>query len=66
MATDRTPELIIVGRVRKAHGIRGDLVVETLTDEPDAVFAAAETGQLDNLTAAMAAATKEIDEALRN
>jgi 16S rRNA processing protein RimM len=32
-------ELIIVGRVRKAHGIRGDLVVEALTDEPDAVFA---------------------------
>lgn len=30
--------LIIVGRVRKAHGIRGDLVVEPLTDSPDAVF----------------------------
>src|SRR6185436_4098235 len=28
-----------VGRVRKAHGVRGDLVVEPLTDEPDAVFA---------------------------
>jgi 16S rRNA processing protein RimM len=40
MATDpNTPELIIVGRVRKAHGIRGDLVVEPMTDEPDAVFA---------------------------
>ena len=34
------PELIIVGRVRKAHGIRGDLVVEPITDEPDAIFAA--------------------------
>ena len=33
------PELIIVGRVRKAHGIRGELVVEPITDEPDAVFA---------------------------
>jgi 16S rRNA processing protein RimM len=33
------PELIIVGRVRKAHGIRGDLVVEPITDAPDAVFA---------------------------
>src|SRR5690348_310508 len=33
------PDLIIVGRVRKAHGIRGDLVVEPITDEPDAVFA---------------------------
>jgi 16S rRNA processing protein RimM len=32
-------DLVIVGRVRKAHGIRGDLVVEPITDEPDAVFA---------------------------
>lgn len=40
MASDpNAPELIIVGRVRKAHGIRGDLVVEPMTDEPDAVFA---------------------------
>jgi len=37
--TDLPPELIIVGRVRKAHGIRGELVVEPITDEPDAVFA---------------------------
>jgi 16S rRNA processing protein RimM len=34
-----SPEFIIVGRVRKAHGIRGEVVVETITDEPDAVFA---------------------------
>lgn len=34
------PELVIVGRVRKAHGIRGDLVVEPISDEPDAIFAA--------------------------
>ena len=34
-----SPAFIIVGRVRKAHGIRGEVVVETLTDEPDAVFA---------------------------
>jgi 16S rRNA processing protein RimM len=32
-------ELIIVARVRKAHGIRGELVVEPMTDEPDSVFA---------------------------
>lgn len=32
-------DLIIVGRIRNAHGIRGDLVVEPITDEPDAVFA---------------------------
>ena len=30
----------MVGRVRRAHGIRGELVVESLTDAPDAVFAA--------------------------
>jgi 16S rRNA processing protein RimM len=34
-----TPEYVIVGRIRKAHGIRGELVVEPLTDAPDAVFA---------------------------
>lgn len=34
-----TPEFLIVGRVRKAHGIRGELVVEPITDEPDAIFA---------------------------
>ena len=34
------PEFIIVGRVRKAHGIRGEVVVEVITDAPDAVFAA--------------------------
>lgn len=31
----------------------------------DAVFAAADTGVLDNLTKAMTAATKEINEALK-
>jgi len=34
------PELLIVGRLRKAHGIRGALVVQPMTDAPDAVFAA--------------------------
>jgi 16S rRNA processing protein RimM len=32
-------QLIIVGRIRKAHGIRGDVVVEPITDDPDSVFA---------------------------
>lgn len=36
---DADHELVIVGRVRKAHGIRGELIVEPITDEPDAVFA---------------------------
>ena len=29
----------MVGRVRRSHGLRGELVVESLTDAPDAVFA---------------------------
>ena len=32
-------EFYLVGRVRRAHGIRGELVVEALTDAPDAIFA---------------------------
>jgi 16S rRNA processing protein RimM len=32
-------EFVIVGRARKAHGIRGELVVEPITDSPDAIFA---------------------------
>ena len=36
---DGSDEFIIVGRVRKAHGIRGELVVEPITDAPDLVFA---------------------------
>lgn len=35
-----TAEFYVVGRVRRAHGIRGELVVEALTDAPDAIFAA--------------------------
>ena len=34
-----TPAFIIVGRIRKAHGVRGDVVVEPITDAPDAIFA---------------------------
>jgi 16S rRNA processing protein RimM len=33
------PEFLIVGRVRKVHGLHGELVVEPITDAPDAVFA---------------------------
>lgn len=33
------PEYAIVGRVRRAHGVRGELVVELVTDAPDAIFA---------------------------
>jgi 16S rRNA processing protein RimM len=33
------PSLVIVGRVRRAHGIRGEVLVELMTDSPDAIFA---------------------------
>ena len=33
-------EFAIVGRLRKAHGVRGEVVVEVITDTPDAIFAA--------------------------
>jgi 16S rRNA processing protein RimM len=33
------PTYGIVGRVRKAHGLRGEIVVEPITSEPEAVFA---------------------------
>jgi 16S rRNA processing protein RimM len=34
------PAFVVVGRVRKAHGIRGELVVESITDDPATHFAA--------------------------
>ena len=34
-----TPEFAIVGRIRKPHGIRGEVVVELVTDAPEAMFA---------------------------
>jgi 16S rRNA processing protein RimM len=36
---DANAEFVIVGRVRKAHGLRGELVVEPITDSPDTTFA---------------------------
>ena len=33
------PEYAIVGLIRKAQGIRGEVIVELLTDKPDVVFA---------------------------
>ena len=32
-------EYYLVGRIRRAHGIRGELVIEALTHAPDAIFA---------------------------
>jgi 16S rRNA processing protein RimM len=33
------PPLVIVGRIRKPHGIHGELVVEAVSDEPGETFA---------------------------
>src|ERR1700730_12482511 len=33
------PEYAIVGLIRKAQGIRGEVIIEPLTDKPDVVFA---------------------------
>jgi 16S rRNA processing protein RimM len=32
------PELIVVGRIRRAHGIHGEVLVEPITDAPDTIF----------------------------
>jgi 16S rRNA processing protein RimM len=42
-ARDAADDLVVVGRVRKAHGVRGELVVEALTTAPEAVFAVGRT-----------------------
>ncbi len=33
------PECAAVGRIRRPHGVRGELAMEALTDEPEAIFA---------------------------
>ena len=38
-APDDRPSLVIVGRIRRAHGIRGEVLVELMTESPDAIFA---------------------------
>lgn len=32
-------DLVIVGRVRRPHGVHGELLIEVITHEPDAVYA---------------------------
>jgi 16S rRNA processing protein RimM len=33
-----SPSYVIVGRVRNVHGLKGELVIEPITDEPDEIF----------------------------
>ncbi|HET9425296.1 MAG TPA: ribosome maturation factor RimM [Gemmatimonadaceae bacterium] len=35
-----SPSHVIVGRVRNVHGLKGELVIEPLTDDPDEIFTA--------------------------
>ena len=39
MSEQSLPDLVIVGRVRRAHGVHGVLVVEPMTASPEVVFA---------------------------
>jgi 16S rRNA processing protein RimM len=55
-----SPAFIIVGRVRKAHGIRGEVVVETITDAPDAIFAAGRRVFAGTATGDLAPARQEL------
>jgi len=55
-----SPAFIIVGRVRKAHGIRGEVVVEVITDAPDAVFAAGHRVFAGTATGDIAASRTEL------
>ncbi|MEO7457794.1 MAG: ribosome maturation factor RimM [Gemmatimonadaceae bacterium] len=55
-----TSEFIIVGRVRKAHGIRGEVVVETITDTPDAVFATGRRVFAGTATGELSASRQEL------
>jgi len=54
------PAFLIVGRVRKAHGIRGEVVVELLTDEPDAIFASGRRVFAGNATGDLARDGQEL------
>ena len=42
MAEQSIPDLVVVGRVRRPHGVRGEVAVEVLTDNPDRFRAGSE------------------------
>ncbi len=44
------PRHLVVGRLRKPHGLKGDCAVFPLTDQPAQAFAAGQTVWLKNLT----------------
>lgn len=57
---ERSEEFIIVGRVRNAHGIRGELVVEPITDTPDVIFAPGRRVLAGTVRGDLAAGNKEL------
>lgn len=61
------PALAVVGMIRNAQGIRGEVVVEPITDAPDAVFAPGRRvfmgDRRGNVPASETAATLEIEAA---
>jgi len=42
-ARDAADDLVVVGRVRKSHGVRGDVVVEAMTTAPETVLGVGRT-----------------------
>jgi 16S rRNA processing protein RimM len=53
--TDREARHLLVGRLRKPHGLKGDCAVFPLTDEPDVVFAPGRTVWVKDLAGATVA-----------
>jgi 16S rRNA processing protein RimM len=47
--TDAAAPPIVVGRVRKPHGLKGELAIFPLTDDPEAVFVVGRAIQLRDL-----------------
>jgi 16S rRNA processing protein RimM len=58
--TPPADEFFIVGRVRRAHGIRGELAVEVITDAPDEVFASGARVFAGTMTGDVAAERTEL------
>lgn len=58
MAND--PAYLVVGHVSKPHGTRGDLLVWSLTDRPDQVFAAGRRLVLGTAAAEVGAVAEEL------
>jgi 16S rRNA processing protein RimM len=40
MSTSDARDLVIVGRLRRSHGVKGDVITEVLTDAPAEIFTA--------------------------